>query len=154
MLIDEQDKKFIRLAIEQARLARENGNEPFGAVLVKDGELIAVGQNQIHTMSDRTYHAELGLIRDYCQLQKISELSKFTLYSSCEPCVMCAAAMVWSKLGRLVYSVTNETLERIAGGGINIPCEKIFEKSFYKPEFTGGVLENEGQGVFDGYVWD
>lgn len=148
------DKKFVRLAIEQAMLSRENGNMPFGAVLVKDEELIATGQNQVITKSDHTYHAELGLIRDYCQLQNISDLSEYTLYASCEPCVMCACAMIWVKLGRLVYSASKDTMDQYAGKYIETTLQELFDGSIYKPELLGGILEEEGKVVFEGYNWN
>jgi tRNA(Arg) A34 adenosine deaminase TadA len=65
-IISDHDRRFIRLAIEKALQARESGNDPFGAVLVKDGMPPASGRNQVFTRNDPTYHAELGLIRDFC----------------------------------------------------------------------------------------
>lgn len=100
------DERFMKEAIELARLAAEHGNEPFGAVLVKDGEAVFTNENQIYTESDPTFHAELGLIRRFCAQTKITDLSDYTLYSSCEPCFMCSGALVWMKLGRLVYGQT------------------------------------------------
>lgn len=107
--------------------------------------MVATGQNKIHTKCDRTYHAELGLIRDFCQSKKISDLSEYTLYSSCEPCAMCAAAMVWSRLGRLVYSVSNKALGEVDSKGINISCRQVFDQSIHKPEILGGILEKDGE---------
>ena len=67
---NEEHEKFIRLAFEQVRQAVKAGNEPFGAVLVKDGAVVASGQNKINTENDPTYHAETGLIRDYCRSEE------------------------------------------------------------------------------------
>jgi tRNA(Arg) A34 adenosine deaminase TadA len=152
-IIFDYDHRFIRLAIEEARQARESGDEPFGAVLVKDGKLRASGRNQVFTRNDPTYHAELGLIRDFCREKKVSDLSGYTLYSSCEPCVMCAGAIFYANISRLVYSVTLEELFPLYGGGIKISSRELFRRSSNPIEITGGVLAEEGAQIFEGYEW-
>ena len=102
-----RDESFMKEAIRLARLAVEHGNEPFGAVLVKDGEIVFRNENQIYTQHDPTFHAEAGLLRRFCGETGITDLSDYTLYSSCEPCFMCCGAMVWTKLGRLVYGASD-----------------------------------------------
>ena len=109
------DEVFMKKAIELSRLAVEHGNEPFGAVLVKDDEIVFINENQIYIKHDPTFHAEAGLIREFCAKTGISNLKECTLYSSCEPCFMCSGAMVWVKLGRLVYGASNIELENILG---------------------------------------
>ena len=152
-IISDHDHRFIRLAIEEAGRAREAGNEPFGAVLVKDGILAASGQNQVFTRNDPTYHAELGLIRAFCREKRISDLYGYTLYSSCEPCVMCAGAIFYANISRLVYGVTLEELFPLYGGGIQISSRELFRRSSNPIEITGGVLAEEGARVFEGYEW-
>ena len=98
-----QDEVFMRKAIELSMLAVEHGNEPFGAVLVKDNEMVFTNENQIYTRHDPTFHGEAGLIREFCAQTGITDLQEYTMYSSCEPCFMCSGAMVWVKLGRLFY---------------------------------------------------
>ena len=88
------DERFMGEAVRLSRLAAEHGNEPFGAVLVKDGEIVYSNENQIHSRSDPTFHAELGLIRRFCHEKRIINLRDYTLYTSCEPCFMCSGAMV------------------------------------------------------------
>ena len=145
------DEVFMEKAIELSRLAVEHGNEPFGAVLVKDDEIVFTNENQIYTKHDPTFHAEAGLIREFCAKTGISELQEYTLYSSCEPCFMCSGAMVWVKLGRLVYGASNIELENILGKeGCN--CSKlVFDNSFWKPEVTEGVLRDESLEVLRDY---
>ena len=109
------DERFMKKAIELAALAVEHGNEPFGAVLVKNGEIVYTNENQIYTATDPTFHAEAGLIRRFCKETGITDLSEYTMYSSCEPCFMCCGAMVWVKLGRLVYGASDEDLCKILG---------------------------------------
>lgn len=146
-----KDKEFMQVAIDLAMASRNAGNEPFGAILVKDNEIVMKGQNEINTHCDPTHHAEIGLIRRFCAENEVFDLSEYTLYTSCEPCVMCSGAMVWSSLGRLVYSVTHDQLAQIAGSNIMIPCEEVFEKSPNKGIEVSCVLNEEGLKVFEGY---
>lgn len=145
------DEIFMKRAIELSRLAVEHGNEPFGAVLVKDGEIVFEGENQIYTAHDPTFHGEAGLIREFCAKTGVTDLHEYTLYSSCEPCFMCSGAMVWVKLGRLVYAASNNDLEQILGNdGCN--CSKmVFDNSFWHPQVTEGVLKDESLEILKGY---
>ena len=130
---------------------KRNGNEPFGAVLVKNGEIVFTNENQIYTRHDPTFHGEAGLIREFCAKTSITDLHDYTLYSSCEPCFMCSGAMVWVKLGRLVYGASNSDLEAILGNeGCN--CSKIvFDNSFWQPQVTAGILRDESLMILKDY---
>ena len=146
-----EDEKFMREAICLSRLAVEHGNEPFGAVLVKNGEIVFSNENQIYTRHDPTFHGEAGLIREFCAQTAITDLREYTLYSSCEPCFMCSGALVWVKLGRLVYGASNMELEHILGNeGCN--CSRmVFEHSFWQPEVTEGILREEALEILEKY---
>lgn len=145
------DELFMKKAIELSALAVEHGNEPFGALLVKDGEIVYTNENQIYTATDPTFHAEAGLIRRFCAETKITDLSEYTLYSSCEPCFMCCGAMVWVKLGRLVYGASDIDLCDILNAR-GSECSKIvFENSPFKPTVTSGVLREESMVVLENY---
>lgn len=146
-----QDEVFMRKAIELSRLAVEHGNEPFGAVLVKNNEMVFTNENQIYTRHDPTFHGEAGLIREFCAQTGITDLQEYTMYSSCEPCFMCSGAMVWVKLGRLVYAASNMELEKILGNeGCN--CSKmVFDNSFWQPQVTAGVLREESLVILKAY---
>ena len=145
------DEFFMRRAIELSRLAVEHGNEPFGAVLVKNGEIVFTNENQIYTKHDPTFHGEAGLIREFCAQTGMTDLHEYTLYSSCEPCFMCSGAMVWVKLGRLIYGASNVELEHILGSE-GCECSKmVFDHSFWQPEVTAGVLREESLAVLKNY---
>ncbi|MCU6695326.1 nucleoside deaminase [Laedolimicola ammoniilytica] len=146
-----QDEVFMRKAIELSRLAVEHGNEPFGAVLVKNNEMVFTNENQIYTRHDPTFHGEAGLIREFCAQTGITNLQEYTMYSSCEPCFMCSGTMVWVKLGRLVYAASNMELEKILGNeGCN--CSKmVFDNSFWQPQVTAGVLREESLVILKAY---
>lgn len=145
------DEYFMKKAIALAAAAVAHGNEPFGAVLVKDGEIIFSNENQIYTRHDPTFHGEAGLIREFCAQTGITDLREYTMYASCEPCFMCSGAMVWVKLGRLAYGASNVDLERILGKeGCN--CSKlVFDHSSWRPEVTAGVLREESLTVLQAY---
>ena len=146
-----KDQEFMKRAIELSKLAVEHGNEPFGAVLVKDDQIVFENENQIHTASDPTFHAELGLIRRFCSQEKVDDLHEYTLYTSCEPCFMCSGAMVWSKLGRMVYAASNKDLEATMNKeGCN--CSQItFDEMHRGPKVTAGVLRDESVKVLKTY---
>ncbi len=147
------DEKYMKAAIELSRSAVAHGNEPFGALLVdKSGEIVYTNENQIYTKHDPTFHGEAGLIRRFCADTGITDLSEYTLYTSCEPCFMCSGAMVWTKLGRLVYGASNIELEAILGNHNGVNCSKIvFDNSFWQPRVTAGVLSEECKAVLTEY---
>ena len=146
-----EDEGFMAEAIRLSQLAVEHGNEPFGAVLVKDGKIVFSNENQIYTKHDPTFHGEFGLIRQFCAETGITDLRDYTMYSSCEPCFMCSGAMVWVKLGRLVYGASNDDLENMLGNeGCN--CSRmVFEHSFWQPQVTAGVLRQESLAILNAY---
>lgn len=145
------DEYFMEKAIELSQAAVDHGNEPFGAVLVRDGEIVYTNENQIYTLNDPTFHAETGLIRRFCAETGITDLSDYTLYSSCEPCFMCSGVMVWVRLGRLVYGASDTELNEIRGSkGCN--CSGIvFGRSSWQPEVTAGVMHEEAAAVLRSY---
>ncbi len=146
-----QDERFMFEAIRLSEQAVAHGNEPFGALLVKDGEIVFTNENQIYTASDPTYHAEAGLLRNFCAAERVTDLTDYTLYSSCEPCFMCCGAMVWTKLGRLVYGASDIDLCAILGEEGSKCCEIVFSHSAHQPQVTGGVLRDKSLAVLKKY---
>ncbi|MCM1311449.1 MAG: nucleoside deaminase [Bacteroides sp.] len=97
------EKKFMRLAIDLAVENVKNGGGPFGAVIVRDGEVVATGVNRVTADSDPTAHAEVSAIRTACGKLRTFSLEGCDIYSSCEPCPMCLGAIYWAHLDRLYY---------------------------------------------------
>jgi len=95
----------IRLSIEKME-ANEGG--PFGAVIVKDGEIVGRGWNQVTSTNDPTAHAEIVAIRDACARLETFSLAGCEIYTSCEPCPMCLSAINWARLDRIYYAATSE----------------------------------------------
>ena len=145
------DEKFMKEAIALSRSAVEHGNEPFGAVLVKDGEIVYSNENQIYSANDPTFHAEAGLVRGFCSETGITDLSDYTLYSSCEPCFMCSGALVWMKLGRLVYAASDIDLGEMLHEKGSECSKMVFENSPFKPQVVSGILREESLKVLKAY---
>ncbi|RIV25560.1 nucleoside deaminase [Fibrisoma montanum] len=98
------DEDFLREAIRLAREGMHTGQGgPFGSVVVKDGQIVGRGSNQVTSTNDPTAHAEVVAIRDACRNLGTFQLEGCTLYASCEPCPMCLGAIYWARPGRIVY---------------------------------------------------
>jgi len=148
----EQDKKYLKITFENSKKVAESGNQPFASILVnKNGEIVATGDNQIASQSDPTWHSETALIRQFCHDNKILDLSEYTLYTNCEPCVMCAAAMSWAKLGRMVYAVSTPTINTMWDTKIMMTSKEVFATATNKPVVEGPVLEEEAKPIFVKY---
>ena len=96
-------RQAIRLSIEKMDV---NAGGPFGAVVVRDGEIVGCGWNQVTSTNDPTAHAEVVAIRDACSRLKTFSLAGCEIYSSCEPCPLCLAAIYWSRLDRICYAAS------------------------------------------------
>lgn len=99
---------FMRRAIELSKENIKNNGGPFGAVIVKEGEIIATGVNRVTDSCDPTAHAEVSAIREATRKLKTFDLSGCEIYSSCEPCPMCLGAIYWARLDKLYYGNTQE----------------------------------------------
>ncbi len=103
------DESFLRqaIALSKAHMLAGHGG-PFGAVIVKDGEVIAEGWNQVTTLNDPTAHAEVVAIRTAASRLQSFSLAGCVLYTSCEPCPMCLAATYWARVDRILYAAARE----------------------------------------------
>ncbi len=105
----EKNKKFMDLAIELAESNMDNQDGgPFGAVVVKNGEIVGKGCNHVTTNNDPTAHAEVVAIRDACNKLSTYDLEGCEIYASCEPCPMCLGAIYWSRIAKLYYAATKD----------------------------------------------
>lgn len=112
-IISEQDKAFMQKAIELSIQNVDNGGGPFGAVIVKDGRIIATGVNRVTANNDPTAHAEVSAIREACRNMADFRLNGCTIYTSCEPCPMCLSAIYWAGISKIFYGNTKEDAEAI-----------------------------------------
>jgi tRNA(Arg) A34 adenosine deaminase TadA len=138
----------MREAIALSRSAMEKGNEPFGAILVdKDGAVLLHIENTVTTGRDLTNHAEMNLVKEALKQYEPDFLNDCTIYTSTEPCAMCAGATYWSGVGRLIYGCSEERLGEIAGIGLDVPCRRVFESGARHVEVVGPILEDEAAAV-------
>lgn len=101
-----KDYEFMKRAIELANHSIQNGGGPFGAVVVKDNEIVATGANRVTVIKDPTAHAEVIAIREACLKLATFDLSGCVIYTSCEPCPMCLSAMYWAHIDGYFYANT------------------------------------------------
>lgn len=104
--LSKEDIAFMQMAIDLSVENIESGGGPFGAVIVRDGVVIAVGTNKVVPNNDPTAHAEVSAIREACRKLGSFKLEGCTIYSSCEPCPMCLSAIYWAGISRLCYGNT------------------------------------------------
>ena len=118
-----QDYEFMRAAISLATESVKRGGGPFGAVIVKDGEIIAHGANRVTLDHDPTAHAEVSAIREACRRLNTFDLSGCIIYTSCEPCPMCLGAIYWAHIDRIFYGNNRKD-----AAGIGFADDFIYEE--------------------------
>ena len=136
-----EDEKWMTLALEQARKAEEEGEIPVGAILVKDGLLIAKAHNQPISSNDATAHAEIQLIRAAGEELKNYRLTGTSLYVTLEPCAMCLGAIMHARVERVVFGAYDPKTG-VCGSSENLINAKCFN---HKINLVSGVLENESK---------
>jgi tRNA(Arg) A34 adenosine deaminase TadA len=147
----DRDARWLRASFALARAAEARGDQPYGAVLVDaSGILLAEAGNSIVTTADCTAHAELNLIRRLGE-QPTALLAGATLYASTEPCAMCAGAVYWSGIGRLVFGLSNARLygEVLRGSpeALHLPSRAVLAAGERKLEVVGPLLEDEAAAI-------
>ncbi len=148
----EQDERFMQRAIALAQQGIDAGaGGPFGAVIVKDDEVIGEGYNQVTSTNDPTAHAEVVAIRNACRNLNSFQLDGCILYTSCEPCPMCLGAIYWARPARVFYAATREDAAKI-GFDDQFIYEEI-EKNFeHRQMKLVNVLRDEGLKVFESWT--
>lgn len=133
------DTYFMRLALEEAKCAFLEEEVPVGAILVKDGDIVAKAHNQRETSQDPTGHAEILALRIGADKSKNWRLTNATLYVTKEPCIMCAGAMLNARLGRLVYGCKDEK-----AGAVDSLYKLLSDRRLnHQIEVMSGILEGE-----------
>ena len=106
--VSDEDRRYMQMAIDKATENVQQGGGPFGAVIVRDGEVLAVDGNSVVPDNDPTAHAEVNAIRHACRDLKTFNLAGCTLYASCEPCPMCLSSAYWAGVSRLCFAATRD----------------------------------------------
>ncbi|MBD2111073.1 MULTISPECIES: nucleoside deaminase [Cyanophyceae] len=153
--VNEQDLGHVRRAIALSHSAREAGNRPFGAVLADaSGQVLAEAENNQITERDCTGHAETVLLRQMDKSLSPDTLKDCTLYASTEPCPMCAGAIFWSGVGRLVYALGSDRLYSFQGESpfqLALGSREVLKHGKRPVEVVGPVLEDEALEAFEGF---
>ena len=134
-----EDEKWMKIAIQEAIKAENEDEIPVGAILVRDGLLIAKAHNQPISTNDATAHAEIQLIRAAGKIQGNYRLTGTTLYVTLEPCAMCLGAMMHARIKRIVYGA-HDPKTGVCGSSENLIDANCFN---HKIDLVSGVLENE-----------
>lgn len=153
MTEDELLTRVFELAVEAA----DRGDEPFGALLTVNGEIVETARNRIHTDSDTTAHAETHLVRKLERAGTIELLSEGVVYASCEPCPMCVGAMFWAGTRHVVYGLSHTLLNELANEpgrppfGFTIGAEEIGGTADPQMNFRGPIREADAAKVHKDY---
>lgn len=135
-------EQSMRLALQEAKISLCEGNHGFGAVIVKDGAVIASSHDKENTESDSTSHAEINVIREASRMLG-KKLTGCVLVSTHEPCPMCAAAVVWSGITTIAYGYSIQEALKQGRTRISFPCADVFGKAGAEINIYTGVLEKE-----------
>ena len=158
MSMSELDVYFLRRSFEVARRSLSHGNHPFGAVLVDENRTVLIeAENGYMPARDGTAHAERLVATQACTTLSADVLKTTTLYSSAEPCAMCAGAIYWAGIGRVVYGLSEHRLRAVTGNHpenptLDLPCRDVFKRGQRPTEVKGPLLEDEAEALHEG-VW-
>jgi tRNA(Arg) A34 adenosine deaminase TadA len=143
-------ERHMRRAFALAREAADRGDEPFGSVLVREDEVVAAASNRVVTESDLRRHPELDLAREAYHDHSPEDRRRTVMYTSTEPCPMCAGGLRSAGLARVVYSVGADEVAAFTGGEPSVRAATILDGV---TEVTGPVLNDEGRAVHEVFGW-
>jgi tRNA(Arg) A34 adenosine deaminase TadA len=153
------NRRHLRRAIELAQQARDHGNHPFGALLVDgDGNVVLEAENTVRTDRDVTAHAETNLMRLASARFEPDYLERCTLYTSTEPCAMCAGAIYWGNIRHVVFATSQEQIHAVSAGNpenmqLDLSSRDVFARGDHRVEVSGPHLPRESLAVHEGF-WD
>jgi len=139
-------------AIAQARAAIEAGQSPFGAVIVRNNHILARGHNHVWAWTDPTAHAEVVCIRHAAKAAATISLAGCVMYTTCEPCPMCAAAIHWSGLDEVVWGASIEDARRAGFRELIISAPELYRMGGSAVRATAGVCREQCAGLFEEFL--
>jgi tRNA(adenine34) deaminase len=139
---NEVHEKFMTLAIEEAKVAKANGDWPFGAIVVKDGIVIGKGHVKDKTGGDVTDHAEVDAVRDACKYLNSNDLSDSSIYCTNEPCLMCSATIFQANIGKVFIGASRDDLSHILRVR-KLRIENIADDTSHQIEINRGILKDK-----------
>ena len=148
----EQDEFFMRRAIALAQIGVDKGaGGPFGAVVVKNGEIVGEGYNQVTSTNDPTAHAEVVAIRNACLKLESFQLDECVLYTSCEPCPMCLGAIYWARPKQIFFAATHTDAAAV-GFDDSFIYEEIKRPVEERKITSTNLLRDEGLTIFENWA--
>ncbi len=151
------DEDWLRRAIAHAKSSRASGHHPFGCVIVgADGSILAEAESRKERGGDATQHSELQAVRIASATFPKDVLAGATLYTSTEPCAMCAGGLYWAGIGRVVYGFSEARLLELTGNHpenptLTLPCRELFARGQRKVEVVGPLIEEEAAEAHAGF---
>lgn len=140
---------FLREAIRLSRRALERGDGPYGAVLVRGGRIVLARENTASTREDATRHAEMNLVVEAQESFGAEALAECTLYASTEPCAMCAGAIFWAGIRRVVFACPSSRHELVFGPALAVHGRDVLTTATPPVETVGPLLEDEAAAVLE-----
>lgn len=140
---------WMQQAIEQARAGLARGQSPFGAVIVRGDELLAAGHNEVWLRADPTAHAEVVAIQRAAQAAGSINLSGSAIYTTCEPCPMCAAAIHWARLDAVFCGATIADAAAAGFRELSLSAAELYSRGGSQVRLTAGLLAAECAALFD-----
>ncbi len=153
----QRDEELIRHTIELAKQSRARGDHPFAALLADaDGEILLEAMNTCGSKNDDTGHAERNLMTEASMTYDTDFLRTCSMYTSAEPCAMCAGSVYWAGVGRVVHGMTEKALKDMIGPDpenltMDLPCATVFASGQRKVEVVGPLLSEESAVVHEGF---
>lgn len=153
----ERDEELIRHCIELAQQSRARGDHPFGALLADaDGNILLEAMNTCGTKGDFTGHAERNLMTEASMAYDAEFLRTCSMYTSAEPCAMCAGSVYWAGVGRVVHGMSERALKDLIGPDpenltMDLPCRTVFASGQRSVEVVGPLLSDESATVHEGF---
>ncbi|MBI9049122.1 MAG: nucleoside deaminase [Anaerolineaceae bacterium] len=148
MIVRVDFEEMMTLAIEEARLSKQEGNKGYGAVVTLGNQVIGKAHNTAITEKDPSLHAEVNAIRQAEHTLGDSNLSGAILFSTCEPCPMCSSLAVWANLSSIVYGVSIQETVQLGKSRIEVSAQEIIERSPLMIEVIGDVLKEECKSLY------
>ena len=145
------DEYFMKIVYNLARESAKNYGNAFSAILVLNDEIVHKSFDISMKTFNPTLHAELNVLSEYCSKNKILSLDGYTLYCNVEPCVMCSGAIHWSRVSRVVYGMSQKSLNKMSNGKLKPKCEELINIGHKKIEIVGPIMEDEGIKLFTEY---
>ncbi len=143
---------WMMLAIEQARAGIAAGQSPFGSVIVRGGELVTANHNEVWHRCDPTAHAEIVNIQAAAKKLGTIDLAGCTLYSTCEPCPMCASAIHWAKLDAVYYGASIADAQKAGFTELTLPIGDVYRIGRSDVRVTPGMMQAQCAKLFDEWL--